>query len=204
MEIITYNFYSPLGLQRSYFYWGYLNFCKILAIALFFFNAVELETATIIVKPWTCAKEVWKLLNYNKKTTHIIKLHCSSESFAQNCGLLKVLTVDTLMDWPKDLREDECYINEKEMHELLLSSHQQKEKTQRGIAAICSFLIFKRKSQTRCKKIISRPFRIFEKVVQEISFGGTKRCLPAPDTEMSGSDTWPCYQSSCTSCKWSR
>ena len=35
---------------------------------LFTFNLVDLRVVTIKVKPWICAKEVCKALEYNKKT----------------------------------------------------------------------------------------------------------------------------------------
>ena len=48
----------------------------------FSFNAVELCVLTINEKHWTRAREVYRVLEYNKKTTDIVKASCSKESYA--------------------------------------------------------------------------------------------------------------------------
>ena len=92
------------------------------------FNAVELYIVTINEIPWTCAKEVCKALEYNKKTADHMKAFCSSENCNQKHQLIKFPTARNFMDWPRDLRKDDYYIIEKGMYELLFSSQQPKVK----------------------------------------------------------------------------
>ena len=47
----------------------------------FVFNAVELCVVTINQKLWMRAREVCKVLEYNKKTTDIVKAFCSRENY---------------------------------------------------------------------------------------------------------------------------
>ena len=98
------------------------------SVVPFAFNAVELYVVTLNGKHWTRAKEVCKALEYNKKTAHVIRAHCSRENYAQKYDLTKVPTEGTLLNWPSDSRKDDYYINEEGMHELVFSSQQQKAK----------------------------------------------------------------------------
>ena len=90
----------------------------------FAFNAVELYVVTVNEKHWTHAKEVCKALEYNKKTAHVIRAHCSRENHAHKYDLSKVPTADTSLEWPSDSRKDDYYLNEEGMYELLFSSQQ--------------------------------------------------------------------------------
>ena len=85
----------------------------------FSFIALELCVVTINEKPWTCAKEVCKALEYNIKTTDIVKAFCSRENYAHKWQLNKFPTAANFMDFAKDLRKDDHYINEEEMYEML-------------------------------------------------------------------------------------
>ena len=49
----------------------------------FTFNAVELYVVIINEKSWTHAKEVCRTLEYNKKTSDIVKAFCSRENYTQ-------------------------------------------------------------------------------------------------------------------------
>ena len=52
----------------------------------FTFNAVELCVVTINEKPWTCAREVCRALEYDAKTSktaNIIKTYCIPENITQ-------------------------------------------------------------------------------------------------------------------------
>ena len=94
----------------------------------FAFNAVELKVVTINGKPWTRAKEVCKALEYNKKTAHVIRAHCTRENYTQKYDLTSVPTVGTPVNWPKDSQKYDLYINEEGMYEVLFGSQQQKAK----------------------------------------------------------------------------
>ena len=95
----------------SWFIWpilveGFKLYNNISSLVPFTFNAVELQTMNINDKPWTCAKEVCKALECNKKILHVINSHCSSENYYLH------------VDWSKDSRKDNYYINEDGMYEL--------------------------------------------------------------------------------------
>ena len=98
------------------------------SVMLFAFNAVELKVVTINCKPWARAKEVCKALEYNKKTAHVIRAHCTRENYAQKYDLTSVTTAGTPVNWPKDSQKYDLYINEEEMYEVLFGSQQQKAK----------------------------------------------------------------------------
>ena len=89
----------------------------------FSFNAVELCVLTINEKPWTRAREVYRVLEYNKKTTDIVKASCSKESYAHKWQLSSVAYTPT--NWPKwDSQKLDLYINEESMIELLVGGLQ--------------------------------------------------------------------------------
>ena len=94
----------------------------------FTFNAVDLYVVTINGKPWTRAEEVFNALKYNKKTADIIKAFCGQEGYAQMYQMIKFLAAENFVDWPKDSRKDECFINGERVYELLFSSQQPKVK----------------------------------------------------------------------------
>ena len=68
----------------------------------FAFNAVELYVVTINEMPWTRATEVYKALEYNNKTTDIIKVFCGGENFAQKYQMSGFTAAEKPVNWPKD------------------------------------------------------------------------------------------------------
>ena len=94
----------------------------------FAFNEVELYVVTVNGKHWTRAKEVCKALEYNKKTAHVVRAHCSLENYAQKYDLSGVPAAGTPVNWPIDSQKYDIYINEEAMYEVLFSSQQQKAK----------------------------------------------------------------------------
>ena len=88
---------------------------------------VELYVVTINQNPWTCAKEVCRALQYNKKTENIVKNYCSRENYAQKYQMSDVPTAV-------------IYINEEGMYELLFSSQQPKAKDFRRHFVVSSCL----------------------------------------------------------------
>ena len=90
----------------------------------FTFKNVELKVVTISGKPWTRAKEVCKPLEYNKKTAHVIRAHCSRENYAHKYDFTSVPTAGTPVNWPKDSQKYDLYINEEGINKLLFSSQQ--------------------------------------------------------------------------------
>ena len=85
---------------------------------------------TINEKPWACAREVCRALEYGKatKTADIVKHLCSRENYAYRCQLSEFVSETNFMDWPKDSRKDDYYINEEGMYEIVFSSQQPKAK----------------------------------------------------------------------------
>ena len=90
----------------------------------FTFNAVELCVVTINEKPWTSAREVCQVLEYGKatKTADIVKHICSRENYAHKYQLSEFVSKTNFMDWPKDSRKDEYYINEEGTYQIVFSS----------------------------------------------------------------------------------
>ena len=59
---------------------------KMSSVMPFTFNAVELCVVTINEKPWTCARELCRALEYDAKTSktaNIIKTYCIPENITQ-------------------------------------------------------------------------------------------------------------------------
>ena len=73
---------------------------KKMSLVPFTFKNVELKVVTINGKPWTRAKEVCKALEYNKKTAHVIRAHCSQENYVHKYDLGNVSTASTSLEWP--------------------------------------------------------------------------------------------------------
>ena len=94
----------------------------------FAFNAVELYVMTISGKLWTRAKEVYRALEYNKKITDLINAFRSRENYDQKHRLILLSTAGNFMDWPRDSRKDDYYMNEERMYEMLFSIQQPKAK----------------------------------------------------------------------------
>ena len=100
------------------------------SVMLFSFNAVELCVMTINEKPWIRAREVCRALEYSKatKTADTVKHLCSRENYAHKWQLTELVSETNFVDWPKDLRKNDYYINEEGMYEIVFSSQQPKAK----------------------------------------------------------------------------
>ena len=90
------------------------------------FNAVELYIVTINEKPWMRAREVCKALEYNKKTSDIVKAFCSKENYAQKYQMISVTAAGKPVDWLKDLQKCDIYTNEEGMYELAFGNQKPK------------------------------------------------------------------------------
>ena len=89
------------------------------------FNSVELCLATINEKAWTRAKEAFRTLEYNKKTSKtviIIKAHDSPENYSHMWQLIKVSAASTSMNWLNDSQKYGINISEEGVIELLVES----------------------------------------------------------------------------------
>ena len=95
-----------------------------MSLVPFTFKNVELKVVTINDKPWARAKEVRRALEYNKKTAHVIRAHCTREKYAQKYDLTSMPTASTPVNWSMDSQKNDLYINEEGMYELLFSSQQ--------------------------------------------------------------------------------
>ena len=95
-----------------------------MSLVPFTFKNVELKVVTINGKHWTRAKEMCKALEYNKKTSDVIRAHVSVENYAHKYNLSKFPAAGSLVNWPSDSRKDDYYLNEEGMHELVFSSQQ--------------------------------------------------------------------------------
>ena len=89
----------------------------------FTFNNIALFTVTVDGNPWSHAREVCRALDYGKatKTADIVKKLCIQENYTHKCQLTEFASATNFMDWPKDSRKDDYYINEDGMYELLFS-----------------------------------------------------------------------------------
>ena len=105
---------------------------KMSSVMPFSFNAVESCVVIINEKPWTRAREVCRTLKYNKKTANIVKTFCSLENYAHKWQLNKFPAAENFVDWTKDLRKDDYYINEEGIYEIVFSSQQPKAKNFRS------------------------------------------------------------------------
>ena len=90
----------------------------------FAFNAVELKVVTINGEPWTRAKEVCKVLEYQRQTEEVIKDHCSLGNIAQKYQLIRFVLELNPIKWPIDSQKDDIYLNEEGIYELVFSSQQ--------------------------------------------------------------------------------
>ena len=99
------------------------------SVTPFAFNAVTLYVVTINEKPWTRAREVHRALEYGKatKAADIVKHLRSRENYAHKYQLNDFIS-ETNLDWPRDLRKDDYYVNEEGMYEIVFSSQQPKAK----------------------------------------------------------------------------
>ena len=100
------------------------------SVVAFCFNAVELCAVTINEKPLTRAREVRRALEYGKNTkaADIVKHLCSRENYAHKCQFTEHVSEMNFMDWPKDPRKDDYYINEEDMYEFFLKVNSLRQK----------------------------------------------------------------------------
>ena len=122
----------------------------------FTFKNVELKVMTVNGKHWTCAKEVCKALEYNKKTAHVVRAHCSLENYAQKYDLSGVPAAVTPVNWPIDSQKYDIYINEEGMYEVLFSSQQPKAK---GFRKHCCNVMFPHIRQQLTDKLVEEHHR---------------------------------------------
>ena len=103
---------------------------KMSTVKPFSFNAVELCVVTINEKARTRVREVCRELEFGKatKAADIVKHLCYGENYAHKWQLTKLFFETNFMDWPKDSRKDDYYINEEGMYEIVFSSQQRKAK----------------------------------------------------------------------------
>ena len=85
---------------------------------------------TINEKPWTRAREVYRTLEYGSatKVADIVKHLCSRENYTHKFQLTKFVPETNFMDWPKNQRKDDYYINDEGMYELFFGCQQPKAK----------------------------------------------------------------------------
>ena len=95
-----------------------------MSLVPFTINAVKLQVVSINGKEWCRAKEVCKALEYEKKTAHMIRAHCSTEKFTQKYQLSGVPALGTPISWPSDFQKYDLYINKEGLYKLLFSSQQ--------------------------------------------------------------------------------
>ena len=114
---------------------GYKNFLtlkevqiKMSSVMPFSFNAVELCVVIINEKPLTRAREVCRALEYNKKTTDIVKAFCSKENYARKYQMNRVTAAGKPLDWPIDSQKYDIYTNEEGMYEIVFSNQHPKAK----------------------------------------------------------------------------
>ena len=76
---------------------------KMSSVMPFAFNAVELCVVTINEKPWTRAREVYRVLEYGKatKTTDIVNHLCSRENYAHKWQLRELFLKRTSWIGPR-------------------------------------------------------------------------------------------------------
>ena len=99
-----------------------------ISVMQFTFN--ELCFVTIHEKPWAVAREVCRALEYGKATKNadIVKRLCSRNNYAHKWQLTELVSETNFMNWPRDSRKDDYYINGEGMYELVFSSQQPKTK----------------------------------------------------------------------------
>ena len=95
------------------------------------FNAAEFFVVTINEKPWTCAMEALRALEYNKKTLKtvtMIKAHVSSEKLRSYVAIDQGVCCKHLNQLAKRFSKYDIYINEDGMIELLVGSQKKPAK----------------------------------------------------------------------------
>ena len=138
---------------------GAWNLIKMSSVLQFTFDAVDLCVTTTNEKPWTRARKVFKMLEYDAKTSktaNIIRAHCSPENAIQKYQMSSEHSARMPINWPKDSQKYGIYTNEEGMYELLFSSQQQ-PKTLEDTAAMCCSYRCNNSSQTKWRKNINKP-----------------------------------------------
>ena len=101
---------------------GTQNLIEMSSVMPFAF-AVKLYVVAISKKPWTPAMEVCRALENGKatKVADIVKHLCGRENYTHKYQLSSVPAAGTPVNWPKDSRNDDYYVNEENMHEIVFS-----------------------------------------------------------------------------------
>ena len=93
------------------------------------FNAVELCVVTINEKPWTCAREACRALEYKKgRARDVLKKRVSIENKQHKHEREGHSAAARPLEWPKNSQPDDYYINEEGMYELVFGSQRPKAK----------------------------------------------------------------------------
>ena len=93
----------------------------------FSFNVAVLCVVTFIEKPWTRAREVRRALEYNKKTTDIVK-EVLVKNYAQKYQISDFTVAGKAADWREGSQKYDIYVNEEGMYEIVFPSQQPKAK----------------------------------------------------------------------------
>ena len=111
---------------------------------------IDLCVMNINERPWTCAKEVCRALEYKKgRARDVLKKHVSIENKQNKHELEGRSSATHHFEWPKKSQPDDYYINEKGMYELLFLSQQPKQKHLERIVAMSCFPMFNSSLQTK-------------------------------------------------------
>ena len=93
----------------------------------FSFNVAVLCVVTFNEKPWTRAREVRRALEYNKKTTDIVK-EVLVKKYAQKYQISDFTVAGKAADWREGSQKYDIYVNEEGMYEIVFPSQQPKAK----------------------------------------------------------------------------
>ena len=93
----------------------------------FSFNVAVLCVVTFNEKPWTRAREVRRALEYNKKTTDIVK-EVLVKNYAQKYQISDFTVAGKGADWREGSQKYDIYVNEEGMYEIVFPSQQPKAK----------------------------------------------------------------------------
>ena len=95
-----------------------------MSLVTFTFNAIRQQVVIIDSKEWFREKEVWKVLENNKDTTHVVRARVSWENVAHKYQLTSCTPDLHPLNWPKDSQKHDLCIDEEGLRELVLSSQQ--------------------------------------------------------------------------------
>ena len=110
-------------------------------------------------RPWICAKEVYRALEYKKgRARDVLKKHVSIENKQHKHELEGCTAAVHPLEWSKNSQPDDYYINEEGMYELVFSIQQPKAKDFRKHCCDVLFPHVRQRSlETKWKKIINKP-----------------------------------------------